>query len=165
MKDITLNINYKVCTFDELSEDQKKVVKVAKEATKHSYCPYSHFHVGAGVELENKEIYQGSNQENAAYGPTSCAERTALFYIHHKCPEVDIKRICCISCNDAQEFSESVCTPCGVCRQVIFEFEAMNPHHSDIEVICGGRDEYYIFKSIKDLLPFGFGPSNLTKIE
>lgn len=161
MKEVGLNINYKICNFDELSEDQKKVVNEAKEATKRSYCAYSHFHVGAAVELENSEIYQGNNQENAAYGVTSCAERTALFYVHSKYPNLEIKRICCVACNDAGEFTESVCTPCGPCRQVIFEFEVINPHHNDIEVICGGKNEYYIFKSIKDLLPFAFGPSNL----
>ena len=79
MKEYNLTMPMRACQWDELTEAQREVLRVAKEQTKHSYCPYSHFHVGAGAELANGVIVPGCNQENAAYPSGLCAERSALF--------------------------------------------------------------------------------------
>ena len=77
----------------ELPKDDILLIEKAKEAAKNSYSPYSTFKVGAAVLLENNEIIQGSNQENAAYPSGLCAERVALFYANSKFPEVKVKTI------------------------------------------------------------------------
>ena len=73
--------------YDELSESRRRLVDLARAATDRSYAPYSHFRVGAAIELDNGEIVTGSNQENAAYPSGICAERTAAYYAHATYPD------------------------------------------------------------------------------
>ena len=79
MKECKLTVKMRVYQWEELSEEQQKVVRIAKEQVERSYCPYSHFHVGAAALLSNGEIIRGCNQENAAYPSGLCAERSSLF--------------------------------------------------------------------------------------
>ena len=92
----------------------------ARKAAQMAYCPYSHFHVGAAVYCDDGTIVQGCNVENASYGLTICAERTAIFSaIAQGKKPVEIA----VSCIDStEEMPDTLKTPCGACRQVIAEF-------------------------------------------
>ena len=79
MTEKTVTTKIRVYALDELDAERRALVEQAREATKGSYAPYSHFHVGAALELENGVIIRGANQENAAFGAGTCGERSALF--------------------------------------------------------------------------------------
>jgi cytidine deaminase len=96
---------------------RKKLEEVAAKAAKNAYAPYSNFRVGAAVLLTNGNIFSGCNVENASYGLTNCAERTAIFSaVAQLGPKIEIRAIA-VS-NDPGV----ACSPCGACRQVIYEF-------------------------------------------
>ena len=134
------------------SEDQK-LIKAAKEATKLSYAPYSNFNVGAAVILEDGNILLGANQENAAYPEGSCAERVVIF----KAATIGgvkkiIRKIAVVAIKDGKLMSAS---PCGGCRQVLLEAEAIQK--KPIELIMMAEDQQWIkTKNVKSLLPFSF---------
>ena len=113
-----------------------------------SYCPYSHFPVGAALECEDGTVYTGCNIENAGYSATVCAERTAVFKAvsegHRR-----FKRIVVAGRSD------SPCVPCGECRQVLSEFAP------ELEVICLDKDGSELALSLTDLLPHSFNKSFL----
>ena len=93
MKDLNLTIPVKVATFDSLDENDRALVSLAREATMRSYAPYSHFHVGAAIQLDNGERITGANQENVAYPSGTCAERTAAYYAHATYPGLYVRVI------------------------------------------------------------------------
>lgn len=108
-----------------------------------AYVPYSHFPVGAALECSDGTVFTGCNIENAAYGLTICAERTAIFKAISE-GHRDFKRIVIAG------KSEDYCVPCGSCRQVMQEFAPQ------MEVIClNGKGEAKHF-ALKELLPYGF---------
>jgi len=80
MKTITLHTDYTVCSYEELSEDDRRLIDAARRASQDSYAPYSHFRVGAAIALENGQTICGNNQENVAYPSGICAERCAMFH-------------------------------------------------------------------------------------
>ena len=102
---------------DELSSIDRQLIDAARQATERSYAPYSHFHVGAALLLENGEIITGCNQENAAFPVTICAERNALFTAGNLYPDVKIEAIA-IAARNAQGFLSHPISPCGSCRQI-----------------------------------------------
>lgn len=109
-----------------------------------AYCPYSHFAVGAALECADGTVYTGCNVENAAYSPSLCAERTAVAKAVSE-GHRDFVRIAIAG------RSEQFCVPCGVCRQVLWEFAP------ELEILClNGRGERREF-SLRDLLPHAFG--------
>ena len=113
-----------------------------------AYCPYSHFPVGAALECSDGTVFTGCNIENAAYGATICAERTAIAKAVSE-GRRDFVRI--VIAGRSRDF----CVPCGTCRQVLREFA---PH---IEVIClNGAGEERTF-TLEELLPYSFGPEHL----
>ncbi|MEK6692468.1 MAG: cytidine deaminase [Nitrospirota bacterium] len=120
-----------------------KLLTEARNAREFSYAPYSNFHVGAAVMTRSGMIFRGCNIENSSYGLTICAERAAIFNALSSGVK-DIVAIA-ISCND-----KKICTPCGACRQVIYEF-------SEDCLIIIDRKGGYIIKNIRELLPLGFG--------
>ena len=158
MKELNITAKIKVCQYDELSADQKKLTDAAREATFRSYAPYSQFFVGAAAELANGEIIQGNNQENAAYPSGLCAERVTLFFAGSKYPDVAVKRLA-IAARTNGDYVEECVAPCGACRQVILETEERSGE--PMEIILCGRDQVYIVDSIKELLPLCFGKNNL----
>ena len=110
---------------------------------KRAYCPYSRFPVGAAVECEDGTVYTGCNVENAAYGSTICAERTAIVKAVSE-GHRDFVRIAIAG------KSKDFCVPCGSCRQVMMEFSP------EMEVIClNGAGESKTF-ALRELLPYGF---------
>lgn len=158
MKEYNLTTKMRSYRWDELDEEQRALVTVAKEQTKNSYCPYSHFHVGAAAALANGEIIRGSNQENAAYPSGLCAERTALFAAGAQYPDVPVRKLA-IACFTGGHFTKEPGSPCGACRQVMVETE--HRYDGKMEVLLYGEDETFVFESAADLLPLIFVKENL----
>jgi len=99
------------------SEDRERLIKAARGAAENAYAPYSQFRVGAAILTGKGEIFAGCNVENASYGMTNCAERTAIFAAVAKSgPKLEIRAVAVINAKDVP------CAPCGACRQVIYEF-------------------------------------------
>ena len=119
-----------------------------------AYVPYSHFPVGAALECDDGAVFTGCNIENAAFTPTSCAERTALFTAVSQ----GVTRFTDIAVVGAKmgEVNKLVTAPCGVCRQALYEFcgPALN-------VIMAKSPDDFIERTLGELLPFGFGPANI----
>jgi len=143
---------------DELEQEQQKLLQRAMEAARSAYAPYSGFHVGAAVLLENGETIAGSNQENAAYPSSLCAERVAIFYAGARYPEVPVKSIAIAAMREGS-FQEEPVAPCGGCRQVLFEKEIQGK--SPMEVILFGSRKIQLIKQVADLLPLPFKLENL----
>ena len=133
-----------------------KLIEIAMEQLKFSYTPYSNFKVGASLLTKNGQIYTGCNIENAAYTPTNCAERTAIF----KAVSEGVRgfdTICIVGGKDG--ILTEYTAPCGVCRQVMMEF--CDP--KEFQIIVAIDEERYIIKTLEELLPLGFGPGNLKE--
>ena len=121
----------------------EELVRQALAAMKFAYVPYSGFTVGAALLTKSGKVYLGCNIENAAYGVTICAERTAIFKAVSE-GRRDFVRIAIAG------RSEDYCVPCGSCRQVMMEFAP------ELEVIClNGKGESKTF-ALRELLPYGF---------
>ena len=158
MKEYNLTTKMRAYQWDELTDEQRAVVAIAKEQTKHSYCPYSQFHVGAAAKLANGVIIPGCNQENAAYPSGLCAERTALFAAGAQYPEEPVTKLA-IACYTDGHFTKEPGSPCGACRQVMLETE--HRYGGKMEVLLYGEDAIYVFDSAADLLPLIFVSENL----
>lgn len=153
MKEVKQEISIKKYLYEELSDSDKQLIEAAKEATKRSYAPYSHFNVGAAVLLENGTIVTGANQENAAYPSGLCAERTALFHSGSQYPNNAVTTLA-IAASNPESFTELPVTPCGACRQVLLETEMR--YKRPIRVLMYGAAFTYEILGTKDLLPLSF---------
>ena len=134
--------------------DRERLGRLALEARKNAYAPYSHFAVGAALLTKNGKVYTGCNIENAAFSPTSCGERTAFF----KAVSEGEREFLAIAVAGGRtgENPENPCPPCGVCRQVMREF--CGPSFRVLLVKgTGERREF----TLAELLPESFGPDNL----
>lgn len=136
--------------------DENELVKRALEARKHAYVPYSHWAVGAALLTKEGTVYEGCNIENAAHTPTNCAERTAFFKAVSE-GERDFAAIAVVGAYETEE-PEKICAPCGVCRQVMMEF--CDP--DTFRVILGTKDGVQVSQTLKEMLPYGFGPDVLN---
>ena len=136
-------------------EEKQELIRMALAARERAYAPYSDFMVGAALRAEDGRIFTGCNVENAAFTPTSCAERTALF----KAVAEGVTRFTDIAVVGARrgEVNKQVTSPCGVCRQALFEFGG-----PELNVIMAKTPDDFIERSMDELLPFGFGPSNVA---
>ena len=137
--------------------EKKKIqnlIRIAADARKFSYAPYSHFAVGAALLGADAKIYTGCNIENAAFTPGNCAERTAIFKAVSEGVR-DFQAICIVGGKDG--VLTEYAAPCGVCRQVMMEF--CDPETFQI-ILAVDKEKYDIF-TLNELLPLGFGPSNL----
>ena len=155
----TLIINYCVYEYSELSPEDRELVDKAMQMTKASYAPYSNFHVGAALRLENGVIVGGCNQENAVYPVGLCAERVAVFSSQAQYPNTKILSLAISARNTEGEFVTVPVSPCGSCRQVILEQEMR--FNQPIRILLVGQNGVFIFNSIKDLLPFAFSEESL----
>ena len=158
MKEYNLTTKMRAYAWDELTDEQRAVVGIAKEQTQYSYCPYSGFHVGAAAKLQNGVIMRGCNQENAAYPSGLCAERTALFAAGAQYPEEPVTMLA-IACYTDGHFTAEPGSPCGACRQVMLETE--HRYGNKMEVLLYGENGIYVFDSAADLLPLIFVSENL----
>jgi cytidine deaminase len=122
----------------------QRLLRAALKAMKHAYAPYSQFKVGAALLTSKGEVFSGCNVENASYGMTNCAERTAIFSaIAQSGPELNIRAIAVVNDQGVP------CSPCGACRQVIYEF---GPEATVFFQSAKGWKENHI----TELLPEGF---------
>jgi len=160
MKLITVSTSIEIYdSIDELPAEVIELMNTAVEAREKAYAPYSKFHVGAAILLDNNEVIPGSNQENASYPSGLCAERTAIYYAGARYPEAIIKRMA-ISATSLNHAVTSPIPPCGACRQAIAEYEIKQ--NEPIEIyFMGETGEVAKSNSLKDLLPFAFDKSNL----
>ena len=132
----------------------EKLIDTAIKQLDFSYTPYSGFKVVAALLTKKGEIYTGCNIENASYTPTNCAERTAIFKAVSEGVR-DFQAICIVGGQNG--VLTEYAAPCGVCRQVMMEF--CDPETFQI-ILAVDKEKYDIF-TLNELLPLGFGPSNL----
>jgi cytidine deaminase len=130
------------------SVEYNQLLEAARRARQHSYAPYSSFRVGAALLAEGDEVILGCNIENAAFGPTICAERVALFSARAR-GVVKIKAIAVVGSPG------TTCAPCGTCRQVIWELAPA------ARIVMEGEVQEIIVRTIGELLPMAFGPEIL----
>lgn len=128
-----------------------KLIEEAIQAREKSYSPYSNFKVGASVLGDSGRIYTGCNIENAAYSPTICAERVAIFKAISS-GEKEIKKLAVIGSK------ENFTYPCGVCRQVMTEFAS-----EDFEIIVVKNLNEYKIYSLNELLPYSFNAKDIGR--
>ena len=133
----------------------EEMIELAIGQLQYSYTPYSGFKVGAVLLTKDGKFYTGCNIENAAFTPTNCAERTAFFKAVSE-GEREFRAICIVGGKDGA--LTEYAAPCGVCRQVMMEF--CDPETFQI-ILATGKEQYEIF-TLKELLPQGFGPTNLA---
>ena len=100
--------------------DNLELLEEAKKARLKAYTPYSNFKVGAALLTKSGKVYLGCNIENATYTPTNCAERTAFFKAVSE-GEREFEKIAIVGAKDGED-ANVMCSPCGVCRQVMMEF-------------------------------------------
>lgn len=146
------------CVVTELDEQLQRLVAQAKENTKLSYSPYSHYKVGAALLLEDGLVVNGANQENAAYPSGLCAERTALFYANANYPTTAPVALA-IACWTGGDFTEQPGSPCGNCRQALLETEVR--FGKPIKIILYGKECIHVVESVKDLIPLAFTEKDL----
>ncbi len=138
----------------EIPQILNELITKAEEAAQRAYAPYSHFQVGAAILMENGEIVTGNNQENAVYPSGLCAERTASFAASALYPDVPFKAIAITAYHPTKPVLQPV-SPCGSCRQVLFEYE--QKFGQPIEVILACQDgPTYRIGSVAELLPYTF---------
>lgn len=154
MKDFCINAKMQLAQYDELTDSDKRLVDMAKDATNRSYAPYSHFRVGAALLMANGETVIGCNQENAVFPAGLCAERTAIFSAQAQYPDVVIETLAIAARNTSDKFVTEPVSPCGSCRQVILEQECRLNH--PIRILLVGESGILIINTIKDLLPLCF---------
>ncbi len=125
------------------------LVELAFSMLPRAYCPYSHFPVGAALLCDDGSVFTGCNVENAAFGSSFCAERTALVKAISEGRRDGFAKLA-IAGN-----SNDYCWPCGSCRQMLYEFAP------ELEVLIARGDHQYVTLPLKELLPYGFGPTYL----
>lgn len=130
--------------------NNSELIKLAIEARKIAYSPYSGFAVGAALLCGDGMVYTGCNIENSAFTPTNCAERTAFFKAVSEGRRKFLK-IAVVGGKSDNEIPENYCPPCGVCRQVMKEFCS-----SDFEIIMAKTDAEYKAMTLAELLPESF---------
>lgn len=131
----------------------KELLLTAIKEMKKSYSPYSNCKVGAALLCKNGKIFTGTNIENAAFSPTICAERVAVFKAVSE-GEREFSKIAVAGGKDG--IVDGIFAPCGVCRQVLREFCS-----DDFQIILGENEEEYKVVALKDLLPLSFSPDNV----
>lgn len=132
----------------------KELLLKAVEARSFAYAPYSNHKVGAALLGKSGKIYTGCNVENAAYTPTNCAERTAIFKAVSE-GELEFTAIAIVG--GLGDALSELCAPCGVCRQVLAEFCS-----GELRVIMGTPENIKV-STLDELLPFSFGKGDLNK--
>lgn len=129
----------------------EQLLNKAIEATENAYVPYSKFRVGAALKLKDGNIITGVNIENASFGLTNCAERTALFTAYAKgYRKEDIEAIAIVA------DTENPVSPCGACRQVMSELLA-----DECDVILGNMQKQSHLTNVNELLPYNFKSSDM----
>lgn len=134
----------------------RELIEEAVKARNFAYVPYSKFSVGAALLTKTGKVYTGCNVESVSYTPTCCAERVAFLKAVSE-GERNFTAIAVVGGKNDEKIRD-LCPPCGVCRQVMMEF----CNSDEFEIILAQNPENIKMFKLKDLLPLGFGPSNLT---
>lgn len=143
----------------ELASEDADLLTRARAATSQAYAPYSRFSVGAAALLQNGEVILGTNQENASFPAGICAEQATLAAVASHRPNIPIITLA-ISYNGEGIPSDHPISPCGVCRQVLSEYE--DRVGQPLRLILGGmKGPVYIIGSARDLLPLAFTKAEL----
>jgi cytidine deaminase len=122
--------------------DDRELLRLANKARANAYCPYSKFPVGAALLCKDGTVYTGVNVENAAYGPSICAERTAIYKAISEGKRSFVRMA--VTCQSDH------CRPCGVCRQVLHE------HAPEMEILMGNPEGSFVRTTVRELLPDAF---------
>ena len=154
MKELEIRPKIWEAQMDELTADERSLIELAIEGTNRSYSPYSHFHVGAALKLQNGVTIIGCNQENAAFPSGICAERSALFAAGAQYPDQPVVMLAIAARNEEGVFTEHPVSPCGPCRQVLIETETR--FHHPVRILLYGQRCVYVVDSIKQLMPLSF---------
>ncbi len=142
----------------ELSVEDQHLLLEARKITEQAYAPYSGFHVGAAILLENGQVVAGNNQENSAYPSGLCAERVTLFYANANFPDSAVKTIAISAAKNGVLVSEAV-KPCGGCRQALAEAEVR--FGKPIRIVLDGQDSILVLNGVESLLPLSFSKKAL----
>ena len=146
---------------DELNAADKALLLKAREVTAMAYAPYSKFNVSAVAKLTNGKEVIGTNQENASYPVALCAERVLMSAAATLFPGIGIETMA-ISYNNLNGESDNPISPCGMCRQMLAEYEERT--HQPIRLILGGmKGEVFVIQTAKQLLPLTFTSGDLKK--
>ena len=160
MKEIKIeSILYLFDNIEETSKDVQDLMKRAEEARQKAYAPYSKFMVGAALFLDNGEVINGSNQENASYPSGLCAERTAIYYAGAQFPNAKILKMAIIAGSKIHPTVKPI-PPCGACRQAIAEYEVKQEQPIEI-YFMGATGKVAKSNSLANLLPLVFDKSVL----
>ena len=154
MKELEIRPKIWEAQMDELTAEERSLVELAQEGTNRSYSPYSHFHVGAALKLQNGVTFIGCNQENAAFPSGICAERSALFAAGAQYPDQPVVMLAIAARNEEGVFTEHPVSPCGPCRQVLIETETR--FHHPVRILLYGQRCVYVVDGIKQLMPLSF---------
>ena len=127
----------------------RELAEIAYSMQERAYVPYSHYPVGAAILCKDGTVFTGCNVENAAYGSSICAERTALLKAVSEGHRDDWVKLAVVTGGDEAGY------PCGSCRQMLYEFAPR------LKIIIGGKDRVLSTCTLDELLPHGFGPSAL----
>lgn len=144
--------------YGKLSPTQREMLDEAEKAMEKAYNPYSGFCVGATLLTKNNKIITGANVENAAYGSSICAERSAIVRANAEGHRM-FKAVAVIARGKDFDTTE-ITAPCGECRQVLNEFAQVSEYDLDVILSTSQKDKIEIWK-ISELLPLAFGPKDL----
>ena len=162
MKKVDIVVSYKEYNGpDELTDEDLNLLEKARGAINSAYAPYSAYHVGAAVLLENGMIFTGNNQENVAYPSGICAERVALFYASSQYPDVPVKAMA-VSAKAKGFTVHSPVTPCGSCRQVMAESEGRFQNRLRL-IMRGENGKINVIEGVSNLLPLMFRAEELKR--
>ena len=154
MKELNLKPVIMECQMEELSNDEQFLLQKAIESTNNSYAKYSHFHVGAAIQLSNGMVLPGCNQENAAFPAGLCAERSAIFAAGAQYPGEAIEKLAIAAREPGGDLTAEPVSPCGTRRQVMIETETR--FDTPIRILLYGRNRIYVIDGIKNLMPLSF---------
>ncbi len=143
----------------EMPQDEQELMAEATQAMERAYAPYSGFHVGAAIRLENGQIIQGNNQENMAYPSGLCAERVAFFHAGAAYPGKKILKLA-ITAGSKDFPSDHPIAPCGACRQSMLEYE-LNQKEPIVVIMRGIEGKVYRIVGVQSLLPLFFNEEGL----
>ncbi len=144
--------------YAELTDLQKKALDLASEVLENAYNPYSNFFVGAVLATGNWNFFSGVNVENAAYGSTICAERSAIVSAYSQ-GVYSFAVLAIIGRGKDYDLKDAI-TPCGACRQMIHEAQDVSADRFAV-VLSSTKKDQIVITDIKTLLPHGFGPAAL----
>jgi len=145
----------------DLDHTERELFILAEKQAQLAYAPYSHFHVGTAILLDNGLMIGGSNQENASYPLCMCAERVALYSAISMHPEARPVKMVIVAHNPNLKTDKPI-PPCGACRQVILEYEFRFKQAIQI-LLRDDNGKFYRFEGARTLLPLAFDGSFLEK--